>query len=60
MKWRCAGVFAVAGVLGSLIGAAAAKAVDGERLLALFGLVMIGVGLAMMRRRVATGDPGCA
>ena len=55
VKWRCAGVFAAAGVLGSLLGAAAAKAIDGDRLLALFGLVMIGVGLAMMRRRGAPG-----
>ncbi|GGE16781.1 UPF0721 transmembrane protein [Aureimonas endophytica] len=57
VKWRCAAVFALAGVAGSLAGAAAAKAVDGERLLALFGLVMIGVGLAMMRRRGTAGDP---
>lgn len=57
VKWRCATVFALAGVMGSLAGAAAAKAVDGERLLALFGLVMIGVGLAMMRRRGTAGDP---
>ncbi|KQT83870.1 sulfite exporter TauE/SafE family protein [Aurantimonas sp. Leaf443] len=57
VKWRCAAVFAAAGVLGSLLGAAAAKAMDGERLLALFGLVMIGVGLAMMRRRGTEGDP---
>ncbi|RFC62751.1 sulfite exporter TauE/SafE family protein [Fulvimarina endophytica] len=57
VKWRCATVFALAGVAGSLAGAAAAKAVDGERLLALFGLVMVGVGLAMMRRRDMAGDP---
>ncbi len=56
VKWRCATVFSIAGVAGSLAGAAAAKAVDGERLLALFGLVMIGVGLAMMRRRGTAGD----
>ncbi|ALN75257.1 sulfite exporter TauE/SafE family protein [Aureimonas sp. AU20] len=57
VKWRCAAVFALAGVAGSLAGAAFAKAVDGERLLTLFGLVMIGVGLAMMRRRGTQGDP---
>ncbi len=57
VKWCCAAVFALAGVAGSLAGAAAAKAVDGERFLALFGLVMIGVGLAMMRRRGTAGDP---
>lgn len=57
VKWRCAAVFALAGVAGSLAGAAAAKAMDGERLLALFGLVMVGVGLAMMHRRSNAGDP---
>lgn len=49
VKWRCAFVFAGAGVLGSALGAEAGKAVDGQRLLALFGLVMIAVGLSMLR-----------
>ena len=56
VKWRCAAVFATAGVAGSLLGAAMAKTVDGERLLTLFGIVMVGVGLAMMRRRRTAGD----
>ncbi len=29
VKWRCAAVFSLAGVLGALVGSAAAKAVDG-------------------------------
>jgi uncharacterized membrane protein YfcA len=49
VKWRCALVFAAAGVAGSLIGAAVGKAVDGQRLLALFGLIMIAVGVSMLR-----------
>jgi uncharacterized membrane protein YfcA len=49
VKWRCAGVFASAGVAGSLLGAELGKAVDGQRLLALFGLMMIVVGLSMLR-----------
>jgi uncharacterized membrane protein YfcA len=49
VKWRCALVFAAAGVVGSLIGAALGKAVDGQRLLSLFGLIMIAVGLSMLR-----------
>ena len=49
VKWRCALVFAAAGVVGSLIGAALGKAIDGQRLLALFGLIMIAVGLSMLR-----------
>lgn len=57
VKWACAAVFAAAGVIGAFVGSAAAKAVDGQRLLALFGLVMIVVGLLMLRRRSSEGDP---
>ena len=49
VKWRCALVFATAGVLGSVLGAELGKAVDGQRLLALFGLAMVAVGLSMLR-----------
>lgn len=49
VKWRCALVFASAGVLGSVFGAEGGKAIDGERLLALFGLVMVAVGISMLR-----------
>lgn len=51
VKWRCASVFAIAGVVGAALGAEAGKAFDGKRLLMLFGLLMIGVGLSMLRRR---------
>jgi uncharacterized membrane protein YfcA len=51
---RCAGVFAAAGMAGSLLGAELGKAVDEQRLLALFGLMMIAVGLSMLRP--ATGS----
>lgn len=51
VKWPCAGVFAFAGVIGAAIGAEAGKAVDGARLLTLFGLLMIGVGFTMLLRR---------
>ncbi|QRM35163.1 sulfite exporter TauE/SafE family protein [Microvirga sp. VF16] len=57
VKGRCAAVFAAAGVLGAIAGAAAAKALDGQKLLALFGLVMIVVGIVMLRRRGSGGDP---
>ena len=49
VKWRCALVFAAAGMLGSLLGAELGKAIDGQRLLTLFGLVMVAVGLSMLR-----------
>ncbi|NML04729.1 sulfite exporter TauE/SafE family protein [Sphingomonas sp. G-3-2-10] len=51
VKWRCAGVFAIAGIVGAALGAELGKSVDGLRLLLLFGLLMIGVGLSMLRPR---------
>lgn len=57
VKWRCAGVFAAAGVLGALIGAFVGQRVDGERLLALFAMLMIVVGVLMLRRRSGDGSP---
>jgi uncharacterized membrane protein YfcA len=57
VKWRCAGVFAVAGVIGAAIGAELGKAFDGKRLLVLFGLLMIGVGVSMIRKRNKTDAP---
>jgi hypothetical protein len=56
VKWRCAAVFAAAGVVGALLGASLSKVVDGTRLLALFGLLMLAVAAIMFRRRAATDD----
>jgi uncharacterized membrane protein YfcA len=49
VKWPCAAVFTAAGVVGALIGSSLAKLVDGRPLLALFGVMMIVVGAAMLR-----------
>jgi uncharacterized protein len=57
VKWRCASVFAVSGMIGAAMGAELGKAVDGKRLLVLFGLLMIGVGLSMLRRRRTAEAP---
>lgn len=57
VKWRCALVFAAAGVMGALAGSSAAKAVDGQKLLALFGLLMVVVGGLMLRRKGGAGNP---
>ena len=57
VKWRCAFVFTAAGVLGAFAGAAVAKALDGQKLLALFGLIMIVVGAVMLRKRSSAGNP---
>ncbi|HAQ34721.1 MAG: hypothetical protein CMF74_09920 [Maricaulis sp.] len=55
VRWACALVFAAAGVIGAFAGAALGKRVDGDLLLALFGLLMVVVGLAMLRRKTG-GD----
>ncbi len=57
VKWRCAGVFAVSGMIGAALGAELGKAFDGKRLLVLFGLLMIGVGLSMLRKRRTADAP---
>ena len=41
VKWRCALVFAAAGVLGALGGSSLSKIVDGQKLLALFAVLML-------------------
>lgn len=51
VKWRCALVFAAAGVLGASVGAALGQRVDGQALLALFAGLMVAVGALMLRRR---------
>lgn len=56
VKWRCAFVFAAAGVIGALGGAQAGKGLDGQKLLALFGAVMIVVGAMMLRERESNED----
>jgi uncharacterized membrane protein YfcA len=48
----------MAGVAGSLLGAEIGKAVDGQRLMALFGLVMIAVGLSMLRAHSRPSNDG--
>jgi len=58
VKWPCAIVFGLSGVAGALAGSSLGKLVDGDKLLFLFGLVMIAVAIAMLRPRRAEGDPG--
>jgi len=55
VKWPCAAVFAVSGILGAAGGAALGKAVDGKQLLFLFGLLMVVVAIAMLTPRAARG-----
>jgi uncharacterized membrane protein YfcA len=57
VKWRCASVFAAAGVVGALIGSFAGRQVDGDNLLALFAVLMLVVGGLMLRNRSGQGLP---
>lgn len=56
VKWRCAIVFSLAGVLGAYGGSTLGKMVDGHKLLVLFALLMIVVGGLMLRNRSSEGD----
>ncbi len=56
VKWRCAGVFAVAGIVGAFAGSSLGKWMDGQRLLALFAMLMFVVGATMLKRRSSAGS----
>jgi len=56
VKWACAATFALAGIVGAVIGWTLGKLVDGQQLLFLFALAMIAVGVAMLRPRAATAS----
>lgn len=60
VKWRCALTFAAAGVIGAWCGALLGKAIDGQKLLALFSLLMLVVAGLMFRSRGREGDPTVA
>jgi hypothetical protein len=57
VKWPCASVFALTGLIGSLAGSSVAKAIDGERLLLFFAAAMAAIALSMLRRPRDEGDP---
>lgn len=57
VKWKIAGLFAIAGVVGALLGSTLGKAFDGQKLLALFAILMVVVGVLMLRGRRGDGDP---
>lgn len=56
VKWPCAGVFAASGIAGALLGSSLGKMVDGQKLLALFAVLMAVVGVLMLKRRGQGGD----
>jgi uncharacterized membrane protein YfcA len=55
VRWLTAGMFAAAGVVGALVGSTIGKAMDGQRLILLFALMMIVIGALMLRPRKGGG-----
>jgi uncharacterized membrane protein YfcA len=55
VRWSCALVFAAAGVAGAFAGSVAGKMLDGQKLLALFALLMLVIAVLMLKTRARTG-----
>jgi uncharacterized membrane protein YfcA len=55
--WSCALIFAASGMAGAFGGSILGKMVDGQKLLALFALVMIVIALLMLKTRSRVGLP---
>jgi uncharacterized membrane protein YfcA len=60
VKWRCALMYAGAGIAGAFAGSTAGKAFDGQKLLFLFAILMVIVGVMMLRGRKKAGNPDVA
>lgn len=56
VKWRCAAAFATVGVVGAFAGSSIGKAIDGQKLLMLFALVMMIIGALMVFGRQGEGN----
>lgn len=57
VKWHCALVLSAAGIVGAFVGSSVGKAIDGQRLLALFAIIMMVVSVLMLRGRNTVGEP---
>src|SRR5579864_2381306 len=55
--WSCALVFAAAGIAGAFAGSLLGKMLDGQKLLALFALVMLVIAMLMLKTRSRIGEP---
>jgi len=55
--WSCALVFAASGVIGAFCGSILGKMLDGQKLLALFALVMLLIAVLMLKTRSRAGLP---
>lgn len=56
VRWPCAIVFSASGVAGAALGSIAGKALDGRKLLFLFGALMVVIAIAMLLRKGVDGD----
>lgn len=56
VKWRCAMVFAAAGIVGAALGSEFGKQVDGQKLLLLFGVLMLVIAGLMFAKKHSGGD----
>jgi uncharacterized membrane protein YfcA len=57
VRWSCALTFAAAGILGAFAGSIFGKMVDGQKLLALFALLMLVIAALMLKTRSRIGLP---
>jgi uncharacterized membrane protein YfcA len=55
--WSCALTFAAAGIVGAFGGSILGKMMDGQRLLALFALLMLVIAVLMLKTRSRIGLP---
>jgi uncharacterized membrane protein YfcA len=55
VRWSCALVFAGAGIAGAFAGSLAGKMIDGQKLLALFALLMLVIAALMLKTRSRIG-----
>jgi hypothetical protein len=53
--WSCALMFAAAGIIGAFCGSIVGKMLDGQKLLALFALVMLVIAMLMLKTRARVG-----
>lgn len=57
VRWPCGLTFAAAGIVGAVAGSTLGKSIDGDKLLFLFALLMVGIAVVMLRKRGQIGDP---
>ena len=57
VRWSCSLTFAAAGIIGAFAGSIFGKMLDGQKLLALFALLMLVIAVLMLKTRARIGLP---